>query len=320
MIRSLILLLAVALVGAILGAAMDPNGYPVRVLCTVFLAAAMAQSWNIVGGLANQISLGHGAFFGIGAYASTVAQVSFGSSPWIGLAVGMLAATALALLLSLPTVRLKGPYFALATLAAAEACKIAASNLGFTGGPQGISVPFRGDSWAAMQFRQPGPYLPLFIGLFLVTSLAFLALSSGRIGYFMRAVRDDEQAAEVAGVATFRTKLIGSAMSAALTAACGTAFAQFTFFIDPDTVFSASGVSIRMALVAIVGGVGTLIGPLLGAILVVPVEEVLNATLAESIAGLAPLLFGLLLIAIVLLRPAGLASLRLSWAQRRRTP
>lgn len=314
--RSLILLTALAALTLAAGVAFDANSYPIRILCLVLLTASMAQSWNIVGGF-NQISLGHAAFFGIGAYIPTVAQVEFGLTPWIGIVIGMVAAVGFALVLSIPTMRLKGPYFALATLAAAEACKITAGILDATGGPQGISVPFVGDSWTMMQFRFPGHYLVLFLLLFLVTNGVFAWLTTSRYGYFLRAVRDNEQAAEVAGIATFRTKLLASVISAALTAACGTLYAQFTYFIDPETVFSASHVSIRMALVAIIGGVGTFAGPILGALLIVPLEELLNATLSEMIGGLAPLIFGVLLIAVVLLRPNGLASLSMPAFLRR---
>lgn len=309
MIRSLVIIAAVALVAWLVGSQLPPRSYEVRVLCLILLAASMAQCWNIIGGLANQISLGHGAFFGIGAYASTVLQISFGLTPWLGALVGMAGAILAALLLSLPTMRLKGPYFALATLAFAEACRVVANALSITGGPQGLSVPFLGNSWSMLQFRAPGSYLPIFIGLFVVTSLAFALLANGRMGYLLRALRENEDAAEVAGVDTLRTKLAGSLVSAALTALCGTAFAQFNFFIDPDSVFSASSISIRMALIAIVGGVGTLIGPILGALAVVPLEEFLSATLSQYIGGIAPFTFGVVLIAVVLLRPRGLASL-----------
>jgi branched-chain amino acid transport system permease protein len=307
--RALLLLAGIAVVAWLVGSQLNPRGYEVRVLCLVLLAASMAQSWNIVGGLANQLSLGHGAFFGIGAYTATVLQISAGVSPWPGALAGMALAMIAALVLSLPTMRLKGPYFALATLAFAEACRVVANAAGITGGPQGLSVPFVGNSWWMLQFRTPGSYLPVFIGLFVVTSLAFALLANGRWGYLLRALRENEDAAEVAGVDTLRTKLVGSLISAALTALCGTAFAQFNFFIDPDTVFSPSGVSIRMALLAIVGGIGTLIGPILGALAIVPLEEVLSATLSQYLGGIAPFTFGVVLIAVVLLRPRGLASL-----------
>lgn len=308
--RSLILISACALLALALGMTLDPRGYGVRVLCLVLLAASLGQCWNIVGGLANQISLGHAAFFGIGAYTSTVMQTMWGVSPWLGMPLGMALAMIAALILSLPTMRLKGPYFALATLAFGEACRILATSLpAITGGPQGISVPFVGDSWAMMQFRGAGNYVYLFTGLFVAVSVVFALLAHGRMGYLLRAVRENEEAAEVAGVNTLKVKLIGSLISAALTAATGTLFAQFTFFFDPESVFSVAGISIRAALIAIVGGVGTLAGPIVGALIVVPLEEILNTYLSNKAAGIAPFTFGLVLVAIVLLRPRGLVSI-----------
>jgi len=224
--------------------------------------------------------------------------------------LGMLLAMVAAFILSLPTMRLKGPYFALATLAFGEACRILATALpGVTGGPQGISVPFVGDSWVMMQFRGAGNYVYLFVGLFIIVSLVFALLAYGRMGYLLRAVRENEEAAEVSGVNTLRVKLMGSLISAALTAATGTLFAQFTFFFDPESVFSVSHISIRAALIAIVGGVGTLAGPIIGALVVVPLEEILTTYFSSDAAGIAPFIFGVILVAVVLLRPRGLVSI-----------
>ena len=309
MTRAAVLIALVAGAFLLVGSQLEPRGYPVRVLCLLLLATAMAQSWNIGGGLANQISLGHAAFFGIGAYTSTVLLIGAGWSPWFGMVAGMASASLAALLLAWPTARLRGPYFALATLAFAEACRVIANELPITQGAQGISVPFAGDSWTQMQFRAAGSYVPIMVGLFATTSLAYAALSHGRLGYMLRAMREGEEAAEVSGVDTLRVKLIGSLVSASLAAACGTVYAQFSFFFDPDTVFSTTAVSVRMALIAIVGGIGTLFGPLLGALVILPLEEVLNATLSDRAPGTAPLAFGLVLIAMVIWRPRGLASM-----------
>ncbi|ANY14591.1 branched-chain amino acid ABC transporter permease [Bordetella pseudohinzii] len=307
--KSLILIAVAAMAALALSQALDPRGYGVRVLCLVLMAATLGQCWNIVGGLANQISLGHAAFFGIGAYSSTVLQTLWGITPWLGMLLGMVLAMLAAVVLALPTMRLKGPYFALATLAFGEACRILATSLpGITGGPQGISVPFVGNSWAMMQFRGAGNYVYLFTGLFVIVSAVFACLAHGKMGYLLRAVRENEEAAEVAGVNTLKVKLIGALISAALTAATGTLFAQFTFFFDPESVFSAAGISIRAALIAIVGGVGTLAGPIIGALVVVPLEEILNTYLSNKAAGIAPFTFGIVLIAIVLWRPRGLVS------------
>ncbi len=308
--RSLVLIAAVALVALALGFTFQPRGYAVRVVCLILLAVSLGQCWNIVGGLANQLSLGHAAFFGIGAYASTMLQINYGMTPWAGMFFGMVLAALVSVLLAIPTMRLKGPYFSLATLAFAEACRIVATSAtGLTGGPQGVSVPFVGNSWWMMQFRGAGPYVPIFTGFLVIVSLVFAFLSHGRIGYLLRAIRENEDAAEVAGVNTLGVKLAGAAISAALTAACGTLFAQFTFFIDPDIVFNATSVSIRAALIAIVGGVGVLGGPIVGGVIVVLLEELLNGSLSNRAAGIAPLIFGIVLIAIVLWRPQGLVSL-----------
>jgi len=305
-------LLAIGLVAIFclgLNAYLNPAGYPVRILCLVLMAASLGQCWNIVGGLANQISLGHAAFFGIGAYASTIAQIRFGISPWIGIPFGMVLASLAALLISLPTMRLKGPYFALATLAFGEACHIVAVSFpALTGGPQGVSIPFIGDSWKMLQFRSAGGYLPVFVGFFVVTCVVYLRMSSGRIGFYLRAIRENEDAAEMSGVNTLKVKLIGSVVSASLTAVAGSMFAQFTSFFDPDSVFSVTGISIRAALIAIVGGVGTLSGPMLGAVFVVLIEEVLSAYFSNQAAGVAPFIFGVVLILVVLIRPQGLSS------------
>jgi branched-chain amino acid transport system permease protein len=308
--RSLLLILGVAVIALALGYTLQPRGYAARVVCLILLAAALGQCWNIVGGLANQLSLGHAAFFGIGAYTSTMLQINHGISPWLGMLFGMVLAAFVSLLLSIPTMRLKGPYFSLATLAFAEACRIVATSAtGLTGGPQGVSVPFAGNSWMMMQFRGAGPYIPIFTGFLVIVSLVFAYLAHGRMGYLLRAIRENEEAAEVAGVNTLGVKLAGAAISAGLTAVAGTLFAQFTFFIDPDIVFNATSVSIRAALIAIVGGVGLLGGPIAGAVIVVLLEEFLTGYLSNHAAGIAPLIFGMVLIGIVLWRPQGMVSL-----------
>ncbi|MFL9925766.1 branched-chain amino acid ABC transporter permease [Herbaspirillum lusitanum] len=294
-----------------LSAFMNPAGYPVRILCLVLLAASLGQCWNIVGGLANQISLGHAAFFGIGAYASTILQIKWGISPWLGIPFGMLLASLAALLISLPTMRLKGPYFALATLAFGEACHILAVSFPkVTGGPQGVSIPFIGNSLGMLQFRNAGGYVSVFVAFFVIVCGVYLLMSQGRIGFYLRAIRENEEAAEMSGVNTLRVKLTGSMVSASLTAVVGALFAQFTSFFDPDSVFSVTGISIRAALIAIVGGVGTLSGPVLGAIFVVLIEELLSAYFSNQAAGVAPFIFGVVLIMVVLIRPQGLSSIK----------
>lgn len=304
---ALAVLLAVACVVPLF---LDPQGYWVRILTLTLLFAAMGQAWNLVGGLANQISLGHAAYFGTGAYASTILLNAVGLSPWIGMLVGMLLAMGIALLLSVPTFRLKGHYFALATLAAGEAMRVIANSWkDLTGGPVGLSIPYMPDSFWMMSYGAPRPFYWIALAALVAISLVFWRIKTGALGYRLRAVKENEQAAEVVGVNTFRAKLWASLVSAAATAALGTIYAQFNYFFDPDTVYGVASISIRMALVAIVGGVGTLVGPIIGAVIVIPLEEMANAILQGQIAGLSAFVYGAILIAIILLEPRGLVAL-----------
>ncbi|MAB00764.1 MAG: branched-chain amino acid ABC transporter permease [Stappia sp.] len=304
-LAAVIVLLIVAPLG------LDPFGYTLRILCLMLLFCAMGQAWNIVGGLANQISLGHAAYFGIGAYSSTILFGSFGISPILGAVVGMVLAALFALVLSVPTLRLKGHYFALATLAAGEVARVVANSWSsVTGGPVGISVPYRPDAgiWA-LQFQTVLPNYYLFLGAVLLVSLVFWLVQTSAFGFRLRAIKENETAAEGIGVDTYRVKLYASLLSAVLTAALGTLYAQFQFFFDPDTIFGVATISVKMALIVILGGAGRLFGPWVGAFVIIPLEEMANSYLGNSIAGLSQFAYGVLLIVVILLNPRGLISL-----------
>ncbi|MER2535915.1 MAG: branched-chain amino acid ABC transporter permease [Rhizobiaceae bacterium] len=294
----------------ILPMAVDANGYAVRVLTLVLLFAAMAQAWNIVGGLASQMSLGHAAFFGLGAYTSTLLLIHFGLSPWIGMIASALVGGAAAFALSLPTMRLKGHYFALATLAFAEVFRVAANAWSsLTGGPVGLSIPYGEPSFLMMQFQDTRSYYYLALSAFAVVTVVFAAIKFSSLGYRLRAIRENQAAAEVVGVQTTKVKIQAAVISGCLTAALGTIYAQLNFFFDPDSVFAALQISIRVALITIVGGIGTVVGPLVGAVFIIPLEELTNVLFADKAAGLSQLVYGLLLIVIVLIQPRGLAAL-----------
>lgn len=287
------------------------SGYLLRVITLMLLFAAMAQAWNIVGGLANQISLGHAAFFGLGAYTSTILLIRFGLSPWLGIIAGMVVAGLAGALLSFPTMRLKGHYFALATLAFAEVLRsIGNSWKSVTGGPVGISVPLVPDAGITlMQFSSSRPYFYLMLGALLVTTAVYWKISRSRLGYELRAVKANVDSAEVIGIHTARTKVVAATISAALMGGCGVLYAQFNFFFDPDSVFSLVSISVRVALICIIGGIGTVAGPIIGACFLLPLEELFNATLSAKGAGVSQLAFGLILILIILIEPRGLQAL-----------
>ena len=291
---------------ALLPLLLDPRGYWIRVLTFTLLFAAMAQAWNIVGGLANQTSLGHAAFFGIGAYTSTVLLLKFGISPWLGMLAGGALGGVAALVIAIPTMRLQGHYFALATLAFGEVMRVIANVwTSLTGGPGGLSVPFVPPSFAAYSFKLLRPHAYIALAALVVVTAIFVGIKRSAMGYRLRAIKQNTAAAEVIGVDTTRVKLQAAVISGALIAMLGTLYAQVAVFFDPDTVFGIASISIRIALIAIIGGVGTAAGPILGAFFIIPLEEVMNDLLSSRAAGLSQLVFGIILISVILWRPRG---------------
>jgi branched-chain amino acid transport system permease protein len=297
---------AVIAVTCVLPLLLNPTGYWIRVLTFTLLFAAMAQAWNLIGGLANQTSLGHAAFFGIGAYTSTLLLVKFGISPWIGMFAGGVLGGLAALMIAIPTMRLQGHYFALATLAFGEVMRVIANVWApLTGGPGGLSVPFKPPSVFGYSFKQLLPHAYIALAALIIVTVIFETIRRSAMGYRLCAIKENPAAAEVIGIDTTKVKLQAAVISGVLMAMLGTLYAQVAVFFDPDTVFSAATISIRVALIAILGGVGTAVGPILGALFIIPVEELMNDLFSSGAAGLSQLIFGIILIAVILWRPRG---------------
>jgi branched-chain amino acid transport system permease protein len=202
--------------------------------------------------------------------------------------------------------RLQGHYFALATLAFGEVMRVIANVWSsLTGGPVGLSVPFVPESLAMLSFKSTRPYVYIFLAALAAVTVLFEWIRSGAMGYRLRAIRENQEAAEVIGVDTTRVKLQAAVISGAVMAMLGTLYAQIAIFFDPDTVFGIVSISIPVALMAIVGGVGTAIGPILGAFFIVPLEELANDLLSARGAGLSQLAYGLILIGVILWQPRG---------------
>jgi len=290
------------------------NKFVHDVMILTLLWAGIAGAWNIAGGYAGQISLGHAAFFGLGAYTSSLLYVDLGLTPWAGMLAGALLAAVFAALLSAICLRLRGPFFILATLAFAEVARIVALNWrSLTRGSEGLEIMFQ-DSPAHFMFKDKLPYTYLAL-LFAAGILALCrALEGSRLGYWLRATREEEDAAEAMGIDTFRVKVAGMILSAALTALGGSFFAQYFLFLEPGHVFSFE-ISVQLPLICVVGGVGTALGPFLGALLIVPASELLRAWLGGAASGLYLSLYALLLITVVLFMPEGLVG---RFAPRRR--
>jgi branched-chain amino acid transport system permease protein len=285
-------------VGALVVAALAlaPAGlspFLVQFLINLFMLAALAESWNIIGGFTGYASFGNVAFFGIGAYTTgvllTVAAWPFA----LALAAGGLLAMAFAGLIGMPILRLKGHYFAIATLGVAETMREIVYNLKFTGGGTGLTMPIT---------KSPLPFFYLMLAILVAATLVNWWLSASRFGYGLIAIREDEDAAMAMGINTALYKTAAFALSGAFAGLVGGVFAYWITFIDPDGVFRVI-VTIQMIIMAVFGGMGTVVGPLLGAFVLASVSELLSTQLVS----LAELFNGLIVILVVLFMPKGLA-------------
>ncbi len=290
--------------------------YPRDVAIKILLYSTLAQAWNILAGYCGQISLGHAVFFGAGAYTSSILQTTFGWNPWIGLLAGAAVAVALSLVIGYPCFRLRGHYFAIATIAIGEIVQTLAINWDFIGGARGLSLPFRKDSLLAFQFQTSKyPYYYIILTLFALCMLVSWRIERTRLGYYFRAIRDDPEAAQSVGISITRYKLAAMAISAAFVAAGGSFYAQYVLYLDPDSVFPLS-LSIFICVLAVVGGTGILWGPLVGAALMVPLSEYTRIHFGGTGGAVDLLIYGGLLTAVAVFQPAGLVGMFRRWWER----
>ncbi len=266
--------------------------YAIEVLFLIFLYGAMATAWNLLGGFAGQVSFGHAAFLGIGAYATTI-LISNGVSLWIAVPVSALLPGLFSLLIGVPAFRLRGPYFSIATIGIGEATRLIALNwTSLTGGASGLTL-----AGAPPMLQQYFAALALLVAA--VGVAAWIRVS--RFGYALAAVRQDPDAAETLGVATTVVKSQALFLSACILGVAGSIYALHYLFISPDSVFGFS-TAVSFVIMPIIGGLGTVTGPLIGAVVYTFIREQLAATLANADL----LAFGVLLIAIVVFEPRGI--------------
>jgi branched-chain amino acid transport system permease protein len=298
-------LLGLVFVAGLIGFIRSP--FYLDILIMILLWAMLASSWNIAGGYAGMFSLGHGAFIGIGAYMSSMLFILFKLSPWIGMIVGAVVAGAIASFLGYICGRLKGHYFALATIAFVELMNITGVQLKeLTRGSEGLSIPFN-PGWLNFMFESKLTYA--YIGLAFAAIFYFLslALERSKLGYYLVAMREDEDAAKSLAINTPLVKMISIGLSGFLAAIGGTFYAQYILFIEPDTVLSFN-FSVQVALVTIVGGMGTALGPLVGSFLLTPLSMLLRAYLGGGLAGLHIVIYGFMLLIVVFFIPDGIVN------------
>jgi branched-chain amino acid transport system permease protein len=288
-------------------------GYPLifstpfqqRLGALVLLYAIGASAWNIVGGYAGLVSVGPAVFFGCGAYGALASYTYLSLPPIGGLPIGVVVSIGIAAIVGIPTLRLSGHYFSMATIAVAELVRLIVSNIEWLGGAQGLSGPPVPRTLLDLSFISAVPYYYLFLGV-LTALLAFTRqMERGRIGYYLRAIHDSERAARSLGVPVSRYKLYAYMMSAALTAVAGALYAVMFGFVDPESGLGIL-ISVKMVIMAALGGAGLLLGPLMGAVILVPLEELSNSWLGGVGPGVTFMVYGAIIVVIARLQPGGL--------------
>ncbi len=302
-------LVAVALgVGGPVMARVSPSHQDL--LITVFLHAYWATAWNVLGGMAGQLSFGHAAFIGTGAYTSSILFVHFGVNPWLGMLAGAGLAAGLGLFVGSLSFRygLRDVYFSLTTLAFGEIVYLLIANTdyhGVFGGQGGVRFPVVEPSPVIFQFpSKVGAYYVIAVLLAIALGLTWW-LQRSRVGYYLIAIRENERAAQAIGIHITRYKLVATVLSACLAALGGTFYAQYYLFIDPPSILQSS-LSIAVLLPAIVGGMDTLLGPLVGSLVLIPISEQIRTTLSGGVAGAHLVVYGLVIILVMLFIPQGL--------------
>jgi branched-chain amino acid transport system permease protein len=276
------------------------------VVILTFLWAGLALAWNIAGGYAGLISFGHAAFFGIGAYTSTILLVHAGLTPWIGLWLGALLSAAGGAILALVCARLRGPFFILSTLAAAEVVRIGALNwASLTGGPEGLAI-LPVPNVLNMVFASKAAYAALMLLYLVLVYVVTKTVEGSRYGFYLFAVRDDEDAASAAGINPLAVRTAAMSLSAFLTGIGGSLFAQYFLYLDPTHIISPD-ISFQFALICALGGLGTVSGPVLGALIIVPLSELLRGFLSQSASGLHLVIYGTVVIIVILYFPSGIS-------------
>jgi branched-chain amino acid transport system permease protein len=285
------------------------NGFSGHVLVLILLYASMSQSWNILGGYCGQVSFGHSVFFGIGAYGAGIAVVTCHATPWFGSLLGACAAAAVAMIISYPCFRLKGHYFAIATFAIVEICNRLFMVWDKVGGAMGLDYPILPEGWR--NFCWSSTKVGYYYGALLLFILVFSVVrwfERHRFGYYLRAVREGQETAESLGVNATWVKLRAMALSAFLAALCGAFFVQYNYRVDPPMVMSMD-MSMSFVLITVLGGVGTFLGPLLGALVLIPLQEYSRAYLGHLGSGVDLIIFGLLIILVMVKQPGGIMGL-----------
>ena len=281
-----------------------------HILVLLCFYAYLTTSWNLVGGFAGVLPLGHAVFVGIGAYTSTILFLQYGVSPWLGMVIGGILATLVGIIIGLPTLKMRGAYFALATIAFAEGFRVMIENIDYLGplklnGPRGLQIPPMNIGFINFMFAGKAPYYYIILIMLISVLVVTYLISRSKLGYYLNAGGEEPEAAMALGVNVARARLIAMALSSFLTALAGTFYAQFTLYIHPKSIISLD-LSFEIAFIALIGGRGSIAGPVLGALLLRPVSDFSRIYFGDTLPGLHLIIFGIVLILVMLFQPRGL--------------
>jgi branched-chain amino acid transport system permease protein len=285
------------------------NPYFLHVVIMVLFYAYCASSWNIIGGFAGQLSLGHSAFLAIGAYTTALLFINLQISPWISMFIGGAIAAAVSVIIGIPAFRLRGAYYAISTIAFAEGLKVILETVKKVGtwnlgAAEGLMVPLVGNSVVAFQFNSKVPYYFIILIMLITVISATIWIERSKLGYYLSAIKEDEEAAAALGINTRRVKLIAAGLSAFFTAMGGAFFLQLIRYLEPATVagFNLSG---QMVFFSIIGGLGTVFGPLFGSIALTLFGEITRIYLAST-SGIHLLIYGAAVVLVIIFMPVGI--------------
>jgi branched-chain amino acid transport system permease protein len=280
--------------------------FPLHVAIITAMFATLGVAWNIMGGYAGMFSFGQAAFFGVGAYTSSYLLVSHGVNPWLGLLAGGIASSLVAAAIGYPCSKLRGHYFAIASIAFAEIVRIHFNNWKLVGAAEGLTIPMvRPGGLLHFQFHGgKGPYYFISL-LFLLGALAISWwVSRSRMGYYFRAIKESHELAMVLGISFVRYRLAAIMISAFISAAAGTLYAQYILYLDPESVLILP-ISVQVVLIAMLGGAGSVFGPVIGAVILVPLSELTRVTLGAKGTGVDMMIYGALITIISVYQPKG---------------
>lgn len=283
------------------------GNYVLGIFVMIFFWGYVGQSWNVLTGYTGHISLGHALYLGVGAYATTFFAQNFGVTPWIGMFIAGIIASGIALFLGFLGFRfgMRGVYFVILTIAFAEITRLIVSHIEALGSFTGIFLDFE-PAFLNFQFKGNVPYYYISFGFMIASLIAVRLIEISKLGKFMVAIREDEEAAQALGVNTFKYNMIAIAISAYMTSLAGAFYANYIFYLHPNTMFGMS-TSIDLILRPIIGGLGTIFGPILGSFILTPLSEVSRAYFAKGgLEGLHLILYGIIAILVVLFMPKGI--------------